>query len=234
MTQREERKQKKRDHWKITQFMDYGEKVKDAFTRRDTYERRIKAKEERMEKWRNGEEVDKTQSRIEEAYKNKQLMKRREAGKDERMDTFTKTGHATDWEKKAERIATKTAGQPMINLEDVTTEQLVVLFEELSYFNCDDELRRNKVDGAALSQVKSYTDFEKKHMLILPTSAAKVLYSRIEEFRAEGVPKNLLKELPEIHSLLLKKGDSTKKVYCKSSKPDEYQDGTTAPFAYIP
>ncbi len=95
-------------------------------------------------------------------------------------------------------------------------------------------------------------------MLILPTSAAKVLYSRIEEFRAEGtytymyvriciiltrsiyilfatgVPKNLLKELPEIHSHLLKKGDSTKKVYCKSSKPDEYQDGTTAPFAYIP
>ncbi len=57
------------------------------------------------------------------------------------------SGHATDWEKKAERIATKTAGQPMINLEDVTTEQLVVLFEELSYFNCDDELRRNKVDG---------------------------------------------------------------------------------------
>ncbi len=86
MTQREERKQKKRDHWKLTQFMDYGEKVKavalissnlsritvtyfscvkhlsqvkDAFTRRDTYERRIKAKEERMEKWRNGEEVGK-------------------------------------------------------------------------------------------------------------------------------------------------------------------------------
>lgn len=214
--------------------MDYGEKVKDAFTRRDAYERREKEKEKRVERWEKGEEIDNTQKRVEEAYKNKQLMKRREAGKQDRIDTFAKTGHATDWQKKAERIAAKTAGQPMVNLEDVTTEQLTVLFEELSFFNCDDELRRNKVDGAALSQVKDHNDFEKKHMLILPTSAAKILYSKIDEFRSEGVPKNLLKELPEIHSHLLKKNDNTKKVYCQSSKPDEYQDGATAPFAYIP
>lgn len=235
---REERKQKKRDHWKLTQYMDVGEKVKDAFSRRIQYERRVKDKEKRMEEWESKKNEDPRLSningKIREAYKDKQLMNRREENKEERMETYLEKGHATDWQKKNERIAAKTAGQPMVNLEDVTTEQLVVLFEELSFYNCDDELRRNKVDGAALSEVTSWADLEKKHLLVLPTNAAKILYSKIDAFRADGVPKNLITDLPEIHSHLLKKKDEVKKVYCKNADSDPYQDGTTAPYAYLP
>lgn len=235
---REERKQQKRDHWKLTQLMDYGEKVKDAFTRRSQYERRVKDKEKRIEEWEARKNEDpheiKMNEKIRDAYKSKQLMNRRDENKDERMRTYVQTGHATDWKEKEERLATKTKGQPMVNLEDITTEQLVVLFEELSFYNCDDELRKNKVDGEALSKVTSWADLEKKHLLILPTNAAKVLYSKIDTFRADGVPKNLITDLPEIHSHLLKKHDGSKKVYCKSTTPDPLQDGTTAPFAYLP
>merc|ERR1711988_1940419 len=129
---------KKRNHWKLTQFMDVGEKVKDAFTRRSQYERRVKDKEKRMEEWeaRKTQDTDATKmnSKIRDAYKTKQLMNRRDENKKERMETYVETGHATDWQKKEERLAAKTVGQPMINLEDITTEQLVVLFEELSFY----------------------------------------------------------------------------------------------------
>ena len=198
----------------------------------------MKDKEKRIEEWEARKNEDpheiKMNEKIRDAYKSKQLMNRRDENKDERMRTYVQTGHATDWKEKEERLATKTKGQPMVNLEDITTEQLVVLFEELSFYNCDDELRKNKVDGEALSKVTSWADLEKKHLLILPTNAAKVLYSKIDTFRADGVPKNLITDLPEIHSHLLKKHDGSKKVYCKSTTPDPLQDGTTAPFAYLP
>ena len=191
-----------------------------------------------MEEWeaRKNEDPDqvKINSKIKDAYKTKELMNRREKHKEERMETYLKTGHATDWQKKEERLAAKKKGQPVVNFEDLTTEQLVVLFEQLSFYNCDDELRKNNIDGAALSAVASWTDLEKKHLLYLPTNAAKILYSKIDAFRADGVPKNLITDLPEIHSHLLKKHNDSKKVYCKSTTPDPLQDGTTAPFAYLP
>ena len=52
---REERKEAKREHWKLTQGMDYASKVRDAFNRKSAYKRRNAEYQERLDEYKVGE-----------------------------------------------------------------------------------------------------------------------------------------------------------------------------------
>ena len=49
---REERKEAKREHWKISQGMDYSTKVRDAFNRKSAYKRRNAEYQQRLDEYK--------------------------------------------------------------------------------------------------------------------------------------------------------------------------------------